>query len=286
MSDAREVLSRPATAPDLTVHYGALPDQVADVRLPSGAEPRPLVVVVHGGFWRAEFDRAHAGPQSVGLADAGYVVATVDYRRVAQPGGGWPGTFDDLAALTDVVPSLVATTLPDRVDTTRTVLVGHSAGGQLAVWAAARHRLPKESPWRRPDPFDVGVVSHAGVLDLEQSERLGLGGHAARHLLGGSPRRRRDRYALASPAALLPTGGRLVAVHGRQDETVPVEMSRSYVERARAAGDRAELVEIAGCGHFELIDPLSVAWPHVLAAVVKALPPDRPGSDARGGDQA
>jgi acetyl esterase/lipase len=271
MRDAREVLSRPASAPSQTLRYGDLPDQVADVRLPAGNDVAPLVVVVHGGFWMAEFDRAHAGSQSVGLTDAGYVVATVDYRRVGQRGGGWPGTFDDLAALTDVVPSLVAAALPDRVDTSRTVLVGHSAGAQLAAWAAARHRLPNESPWHRASPLDVSVVSLAGVLDVEQSERLGLGGHAARQLLDGSPRRRRDRYALANPAGLLPTGGRLVAVHGTHDEIVPVEMSRRYVGQARAAGDPAELVEIAGCGHFELIDPLSLAWPLVLAAVATAL---------------
>lgn len=285
VADPRDVLSRPAPAAELTLRYGALPDQVVDVRLPSGVAqlpsgvaqlpsgvaPAPLVVVVHGGFWMAEFDRAHTGPQSVGLAEAGYVVATVDYRRIGQPGGGWPGTFDDLAALTDAVPSLIADALPERVDRTRTVLVGHSAGAHLAAWAAARHRLPNESPWQRPHPLDVGVVSLAGVLDLELSERLGLGGHAASQLLGGSPRRQRDRYSLVNPAALLPTGGRLVAVHGTRDETVPVEMSRRYVDLARTAGDQAELVEIDGCGHFDLIDPLSLAWPVVLAAIATAL---------------
>ena len=261
------MLSRRAAAPDLTLSYGDLPDQVADVRLPSGDGPRPLVVVVHGGFWMAEFDRAQAGAQSVGLADAGYVVATVDYRRIGQRGGGWPGTFDDLAALTDAVPSLVASALPGRVDTTSTVLVGHSAGGHLAAWAAARHRLPAQSPWHRDTPLAATVVSLAGVLDLERSHKLGLGGHAASRLLGGSPSRRRDRYALADPTALLPTGGRLVAVHGTLDETVPVEISRRYVDRALSAGDQVELLEIDGCGHYELIDPLSRAWPTVLAAV-------------------
>jgi acetyl esterase/lipase len=276
MSDAGDALSR-TDAPHLTLRYGDLPDQVVDVRLPASEERRPLVVVVHGGFWKAEFDRAHAGPQSVGLADAGYVVATVDYRRVGQRGGGWPGTFDDLAALTDAVPSLLADARPDRVDISRTVLVGHSAGGHLAAWAAARHRLPPESAWHRDDPLDVGVVSLGGVLDLEASERLGLGGHAARALLDGSPRRQPDRYALTNPAALVPTGGRLVAVHGADDEIVPITLSRRYVDLALAAGDPAELVEIAGCGHFELIDPLSAAWPAVLAAVGRALQP-RPAS--------
>jgi acetyl esterase/lipase len=273
MSVAQDDLWQRAAEPHLTLHYGDLPDQVADVRLPSGNERRPLVIVVHGGFWKAEFDRAHAGAQSVGLADAGYVVATVDYRRVGQPGGGWPGTFDDLAALTDAVPSLVAEALSDRVDTTaRTVLVGHSAGGHLAAWAAARHLLPLESPWRRADPLDVGVVSLAGVLDLEHAEQLGLGGHATRRLLDGSPRHQRDRYALADPVTLVPTGRHLIAVHGATDDIVPIEISRRYVDLARAAGDDAELLEIAGCGHYELIEPLSAAWPTVLTAIARAFP--------------
>jgi acetyl esterase/lipase len=278
MNDGRDVLSRSAAGPDLTLRYGDLPDQVADVRLPTTAEARPLVIVVHGGFWMAEFDRTHAGPQSAALAAAGYVVATVDYRRLGQTGGGWPGTFDDVAALTDAVPALVADALPDRVDTTRAVLVGHSAGGHLAAWAAARHRLPPESPWHRTTPIDARVVSLAGVLDLDLSERLGLGAHAAKHLLGGSPRRRPDRYAVASPAALVPTGGRLIAVHGLRDKVVPVEMSRRYVDLARAAGDAVDLLEIPDCGHFELIDPLSRAWPTVLTAVAMIMKDPRGSS--------
>lgn len=272
-----DVLSRAARAPDLTVRYGPGADHVADVRLPEQADPRPLVVIIHGGFWRAQFDRAHAGPQSAGLADAGYVVATVDYRRVGQTGGGWPGTFDDIAALADAVPRLVAGAVVDRVDPARTVLVGHSAGGQLAAWAAARHRLPGDSPWHRARPFVAGVVSLAGVLDLEMSEQLGLGGHAAAALLGGNPRQRPERYAAASPAALLPLGNRQVLVHGTEDEQVPVEMSRRYVERARAHGDHVVLHELTGLGHFELIDPLSAAWPTVLDSVHLAAVPVRRG---------
>jgi pimeloyl-ACP methyl ester carboxylesterase len=159
------------------------------------------------------------------------------------------------------------------VDPTRTVLVGHSAGAHLAAWAAARHRLPEGSPWHRAAPLDLPVVSLAGVLDLELSDRLGLGGHAARKLLGGTPRRHPDRYAVANPGALLPTGGRLVAVHGSRDDTVPVEMSTRYVDRARTAGDHAQLVQIADCGHFELIDPSSAAWAAVLSAIETALSP-------------
>jgi acetyl esterase/lipase len=272
VSDSHDVLVRPATPPDLTLRYGEGNDHVVDVRLPSSeqpAGPRPLVVVVHGGFWMAEYDRTHAGPQSVGLAEAGYVVATVEYRRIGG-GGGWTGTFDDVAALTDVVPLLVSDALPGRVDPSNAVLVGHSAGGHLAAWAAARHRLPPESQWHREKALDVAVVSLAGVLDLEEAERLGLGGGAVRLLLDGGPGERPERFAETDPAALTPRGGRMVLVHGTRDRQVPVEISRRYVDRAHRLGDDVVLHELDGLGHYELIDPRSAAWPAVLAAVEEA----------------
>jgi acetyl esterase/lipase len=244
-----------------------------DVRLPAVGEPRPLVVVVHGGFWRAAYDRSHTGPQCAGLVAAGYVVATVEYRRVRRWGGGWPDTFDDVAAVTDLLPGLVADALPGRVDQGRTVLVGHSAGGHLAVWAASRHRLPPSSPWRRADPLPVrGVVSLAGVLDLRLAEERGLGDRAVRALLGGRRRVRTERLAAADPAGLLPTGVPTVLLHGTEDVAVPVEVSRAYAGAAGAAGDPVRLHELAGVGHFELIDPLSAAWPTVLDAVAGLVP--------------
>ena len=258
-----------------SLSYGPLPEQVADLRLPAATgRPAPLVVVVHGGFWRDEWDRAHAGPQSDGLAAAGYVVATVEYRRVGGS-GGWPATLDDVALLGDTLPGLVADAVGDLVDRAQTVLVGHSAGGHLVAWSAARHRLPVDSPWHRETALPVGVVSLAGVLDLGLSERLGLGGHAARALLGGSPDEQPDRYAAADPAGLLPTGVRTVLVHGTLDEDVPVEVSRSFRAVAAAAGDDVTLHELAGVDHMSLVDPTSPAWPAVLAAVAavaEALP--------------
>jgi acetyl esterase/lipase len=266
---SRDVLSRPARPPDLTVAYGPRPDHLADVRLPAGSDPAPLLVVVHGGFWSAEWDRAHAGPQSEGLAEAGFVVATVEYHRAGMPGGGWPGTFDDLAAVADHVPRLVAEAAPGRVAAdVAPVLVGHSAGGHLALWAASRHRLPSSSPWHRATPVPpAGVVMLAGMADLVDAERQGLGDHAARALLGGRPADVPDRYAEASPAQRLPLGVRTALVHGAADPAVPVACSRSYALTAARAGDDVLLHELEGVGHFELIDPRSAAWPTVLAAV-------------------
>lgn len=273
MDERLHVLERRAPPPDLTLPYGAHADQVVDVRLPRAGrydEPPPLVVVIHGGFWRNAYDRAHAGPQSAALAEAGYVVATIEYRRVRGPGGGWPRTFDDIALACDGVPSLAATALRQRVTPGPMVLVGHSAGGHLALWAAARHRLPISCPWHRASPPTVaGAVSLAGVVDLMRGDELGLGGDATRALLGGGAGNVPERYAVANPAALLPLGVPAALVHGTADAEVPVELSREYTRRASAAGDAVELTELAGVGHYELIDPLSAAWPVVLDAIAR-----------------
>lgn len=271
MSSDRDVLTRSAPPPDHTVRYGPGREHVVDVRLPDTAEARPLVVVVHGGFWRSEYDRTHTGPQCAGLVAAGYVAASIEYRRVGRTGGGWPTTFDDVAAVTDLLPGLVAEALPGRVDPARTALVGHSAGGHLAAWTAGRHRLPAGSPWHRPTPLPVrGVVALAGVLDLALADERRLGGGAVQALLGRRPGRG-SRMAAADPAGLLPTGLPVVLVHGTEDGAVPVDVSRSYAAAARAAGDPVRLHELADAGHFELIDPSTSAWPAVLSAVEEVL---------------
>ncbi len=262
------------SAPDLTLSYGPLPEHLVDVRLPAGTgQPAPLVVVVHGGFWKAEWDREHVAEQSAGLAAAGHLVATVEYRRVGMPGGGWPGTLDDLALIGDTVPGLVAGEVGARVDPGRTALVGHSAGGHLVAWSAARHRLPAGSPWHRPTALRVGVVALAGVLDLGLAQRLGLGNRATEGLLGGAPDEQPERYAVADPARLLPTGVPTVLVHGTRDEDVPVEVSRSFRAAAAAVGEDVALHELVDVDHMSLIDPGSDAWASVLAAVAQALTP-------------
>src|SRR3954470_18949410 len=149
MTEARDVLTRPAPPPTLIVRYGPLPDHVADVWLPPAAGPAPLVLFLHGGFWRSQYDRAHTAPLAAALAAAGYATATPEYRRTGPSGGGWPGTFLDVAAAVDTLPTVIAAAT-DRVDPTRLCYAGHSAGGHLALWAALRHRLPPEAPGHRP----------------------------------------------------------------------------------------------------------------------------------------
>lgn len=271
VGDPRAVLTRPARPADLTLRYGPHRDHVVDVRLPADPTPAPLVVVVHGGFWAPEWGRAHAGPQSEGLAAAGYVVATVDYRRGAGD-HGWSAIFDDAGRLADTAPGLVADAAPGRVDRGATVLVGHSAGGHLAAWAVSRHRLPADAPWHTAGPpARTAVVSLAGVLDLAEAARLRLGDGAVDRLLGGAPAEVPDRLRVADPAALLPAGVPVACVHGTADDRVPVTQSRAYVGTALARGDPAVLHELDGVGHFELIDPLAPAWPAVLAAVAEAV---------------
>jgi acetyl esterase/lipase len=260
--------------PDVVLHYGGHADHLVDVRLPEVDGPRPVVVVVHGGFWKAETDREHAGPQSSALAEAGYVVATVEYRRVGQDGGGWPGTLDDIASVIDALPDLLRDAVGSRADLARSVLVGHSAGGHLAVWAASRHALPRSSPWWLPERLPVrGVVSLAGVLDLSLADRLHLGGDAVRGLLGAGPDDVPDRAREADPMALLPTGVGVHLVHGVDDDPVPLAVSQSFAARARDTGDRVAIDELPGTGHMELIDPGSPAWPVVLAAIARLVGP-------------
>jgi acetyl esterase/lipase len=273
-TDPRAILNRPGPPPDITLRYGPADDHVADVRLPrpdpgSGVARRaPLVIFLHGGFWRTTYDRAHTAPLAAALAGAGCAVCTPEFRRVGEPGGGWPGTFDDVAAAVDLLPGLIETAAASVCVTSGPlVLAGHSAGGHLALWAAARYRLPPSSRWHTPAPGPyLGVVGLAAVSDLVACHEQRLGGSAADALIGGGPDRHPDRYALADPARLLPLGIPVRLVHGSRDDNVPCQMSRDYAVSAAAAGDDVVLDELIGCGHFEPIDPLSAAWPAVLAA--------------------
>ena len=276
------MLSRPAPGPDETLRYGPGPDQVASVWWPRPGAARAagaagVVLFLHGGFWRAAWDRTHAGPLAVGLAEAGFTVCLPEYRRTGG-GGGWPATFDDIAAAVDILPGLLCNLGRDPSrDPGGVVVAGHSAGGHLSLWAAARHRLPAGTPWRRPGPAPIrGVVALAAVSDLTACADEGLGGGAAAALMGGSPAAEPDRYAQGDPARLLPIGVPVWLLHGDRDDRVPAPMSRSFAARARAAGDQVTARELPDCDHFDLIDPRSAAWPAVRDAFRAAA--DRAGT--------
>lgn len=277
-----DVLTRPAPPPDLVIRYGAGPEHVADVRLPprrpgAMAPPAPLVIFLHGGFWRARYDRAHTGPMATALAAAGYAVCVPEFRRTGQPGGGWPGTFEDVAAAVDRSAALVReAAAPDVVADGPALLAGHSAGGHLALWAAGRHRLGPGSAWRSA-PMAGGVVVLAGVSGLADCYDQGLGDSAAAALMGGGPGQFPQRYRDADPAVLLPLGCPVRLVHGSLDDVVPATMSLDYAAIGRAAGDDTMVTEVPGASHLDVIDPLSPAWPQVMAAF-KALSPVTPGN--------
>lgn len=266
-----DVLTRAAPPPDLAIRYGTDPEHVADVRLPArrpgAAVPSaPLVIFLHGGFWRAAYDRSHTGPMATALAAAGYVLCVPEFRRTGQPDGGWPGTFDDVAAAVDRCPALVRKAVgPGVIADGPALLAGHSAGGHLALWAAGRQLLGPDSPWR-PALRARGVVVLAGVSGLADCYDLGLGDGAAAALMGGGPGRFPRRYRAADPAVLLPLGCPVRLVHGSLDDVVPPSLSRDYAAVGRAAGDDTTVAEVRGASHLDLIDPLSPAWPQVMAA--------------------
>ncbi|WP_327590862.1 alpha/beta fold hydrolase [Nonomuraea sp. NBC_00507] len=232
---------------DVTVEthrYGPLPDHEADLRLPPDAAPRGLVVVIHGGFWRSRFGREITRALCADLALRGWASWNVEYRRVGT-GGGVPATLDDIAAALRHLDEL------GPVGDVPVVLLGHSAGGQLALWAAGTRPV-------------AAVVPLGGVCDLAEAARLGIGDGAALDFVGGTPEQRPELYDLADPMRRLPSGSAALVVHGTDDDRVPPELSRRYAEAAHQAGDPCQLLELEDVGHFEVIDPRTATWSTIV----------------------
>ncbi len=242
---AAAALRRPPTR----VHYGEHARQVADLHTQAGAGAHPVVVVLHGGYWQPPYTRLIMRPLCLDLVRRGYVALNVEYRRLGKEGGGWPQTFQDVAAAIDHLAALDDAAL----DLDRVTLLGHSAGGQLALWAAGRAGLPPGALGAAPAIHPVGVLALAAVSDLERA------GTAARELLGGGPAVVPGRWAQADPMRRLPLDVPVGLVHAVDDETVEVERSREYAAAARAAGGVATLTEAPG-GHRDPIDPSTRAW--------------------------
>ena len=230
--------------------YGSHFHQFGDLLVPDGDGPFPVAVLVHGGFWREQHTLELADDLARDVVRRGIAAWNIEFRRVGEvSGGGWPVTADDVAAGIDHLAALDA-----PVDRDRVVAVGHSAGGQLALWAAAR-----------PEPRVrlAGVVAQAGVLDLREADRLELGEGATARFMGGHADEVPDAYADASPIERVPAGVPVLVVHGEGDQRVPVEMASAYADAARAAGDEVDLVLRPGDDHFVHLDPASGAWADV-----------------------
>ncbi|MFN8224302.1 MAG: alpha/beta fold hydrolase [Gaiellales bacterium] len=237
------------------IRYGDHPDQVANLHLPAiGGGAWPCVVLIHGGFWRERWDRTLMTALARDLAARGLAAWNIEYRRVGQPGGGWPGTLADVAAAVDHLATL------EEIDAARVATCGHSAGGQLALWAAGRRLLPPGAVGAAPRIVPRAAVSQAGVADLEAGAVAGLGAGAVQELLGGEPAELRERYAVASPAALLPLGVPQLLVHGDADDIVPPAQSENYADIATAAGDDVTVRVLAGVDHFAVVEPGAPAW--------------------------
>jgi acetyl esterase/lipase len=229
------------------VQYGASPAQQADLHL-SGAAGAPVVCLLHGGFWRAPHGRDQLDVVAADLVARGYAVLNIGYRRVGDAGGGWPGTLDDVVLAVEHLAQLADTGV--AMDRNRIVIAGHSAGGQLALAAAARLRTSTRVPVR-------AVASLAGVLDLERAFALGSGNGAVHAFLDATPAQGPDRYAQASPIALLPLHLPQLVLHGARDTVLPIELAERYVDRARSLGEPVEFPQLPDSGHMDFVDPTS-----------------------------
>ncbi|GGN03555.1 hypothetical protein GCM10011609_48290 [Lentzea pudingi] len=264
------------------IAYGTEPSQHGELHLPVGDGPFPVVVMIHGGWWAAMWDDTAVQPLISDLVGEGCAVWSVEYRRMGEPGAGWPGTFADVARAVDLVAELDA-----PLDLSRVAVVGHSAGGHLATWTAHRAALPPDVVGAHPSVRLVGVVSLAGVLDLVAADNAQLGTELAdldgepprgapgpsgpdhwpivaagvgrgmtRFLLGASAVEDPELYAVTSPVEMADGGVPVLAVHGLADEVIPADFSRRYAERH----PRAEFVESPGADHFQVIEPDGHAW--------------------------
>jgi acetyl esterase/lipase len=263
-------LERPPPNFDNRIQYGLAPQHFADLRFPAGTGPFPFLFVIHGGFWQSVYDLKHIGSLCAALTSKGIITCNLEYRRLGNPGGGWPGTFQDVSLAVDHFLEMFSS--DGRVDVARTAVIGHSAGGHLALWLVSLHRIRKASTVFGARKYHLNrAVSLAGVCDLRTAWNQRLGSGAVGRLMGGAPDQYPDRFNAGSPIELLPSGSRQVLIHGTDDDIVPISQSEKFVEKAEQLGDRPKLVRLKGVGHFELIDPESDAWSKVAGAVLSLM---------------
>lgn len=264
-----ELEKLPVSPPDARIAYGSEANQFGELRLPSGPGPHPVAILVHGGCFKASYATLRdLAAMADALKTAGIATWNVEYRRVGETGGGWPGTYRDVGSAVDHLRVLA-----DRhpLDLGRVVLVGHSAGGHLAMWAAARGRVPAGSEIHFKNPLPVrGALDLAGPVDLTAniSGYEGLCRDAViTGLMGGTPADVPERYAQASPIRLVPFGVPQVLLMGEHEDFVPRPLAEAYTSAATQAGDRVRLIVIPGVGHFEIASPRAATWPRVESVI-------------------
>lgn len=264
-----DLQSLPVRAADHRLPYGADPNQFADLRLPSTPGPHPVVVLVHGGCWKANYATlADLAPMGDALKAEGIATWNLEYRRLGHSGGGWPGTYTDVGRGIDHLREVAPTY---GLDLARVAVVGHSAGGHLAMWAATRQRLSPKSPLHAASPLPLrGVINLAGTIDMR--ENIAHMESACRDtvvtsMLGGTPASLPQRYQEVTATTMVPLGVPQILVWGEHEDFVPLSLARRHVDAATRAGDRARLVVIPAIGHFESASPQSSAWPTVLEAI-------------------
>jgi acetyl esterase/lipase len=255
MALSEDILSLAPPRADARVAYGGDGNQFVDLRLPKGKGPHGLAICIHGGYWRAKYDLEYMGHLCAALTAKGIATGNMEYRRVGNAGGGWPGTFADVRAACQF---LLQNAGKYEFDLRRVAVIGHSAGSQLGLCLAAHESGVK------------AAVSLAGVVDLQQAYALHLSNDAVVEFLGGTPAEVADHYREADPMKLA-IGARQWLVHGAKDDVVPPAFSRDYVVAKQKAREDARPVEIAGAGHFELVDPRTGAWKDVVRVLMEAV---------------
>ena len=249
----QDILQIPAPKADARIAYGNESAQFGDLRVPAGRGPHPVVIFIHGGFWKAQYSLAHAGHLCAALKAAGVSTWNLEYRRIGDPGGGWPGSFEDIVHGGEHLRKIANS---HSLDMNRVLAAGHSAGGHLALWLAAQMAVDLR-----------GVISLAGVADLRRAYALRLSDGIVAKLMGGTPDQVTSRYAAASPIELLPIPVQQRLFHGTADDVVPIEIS----ERFAKASHNSRLIKLPGVGHFDLIDPRTQAWSTIQKSILGSI---------------
>jgi acetyl esterase/lipase len=253
---ADDILTLAPPPADARLPYGSDPNQFGELRVPKTGGPFPVVISIHGGYWRAKYDLKHVGHLCAALSARGMATWNLEYRRVGNPGGGWPATFEDIRSGYRYLSQIAQRY---KLDSSKVVVIGHSAGGQLALCLAGH-----ETSVNR-------VISLAGVVDLQQAWELHLSNNAVVEFLGGEPHSVPEHYREADPMQLKISQATQWLIHGASDDTVPPFLSRNYTEQKKKRGENVHYLEISTAGHTDLIDPRSTAWPKVEGTVLHML---------------